>query len=80
MNVSPDGVRRRLDRLRLEAEATQRDHVLETVQVRLEMERVTNESVADYADAGVTELVMSISSDDVGKIEKALETFAAAMF
>ena len=80
MNVSPDGVRRRLETVRAEAKKAQRDHVLATVQVRLDMRRVTLESVAEYADAGVSELVMSLNTADVGEIDKALETFASAMF
>lgn len=80
MNCSPDGVRRRLEIVRAEAEDKQREHVLSTVQVRLEMARVTGDLSADYADAGVSELVMSISTGDVLEIENKLETFAAAMF
>ena len=80
MNVSPDGVRRRLDTLRAEASQAQRDHVLATVQVRLDMGRVTLESVGEYADAGVSELVMSLNMADVTEIDKALEAFATAMF
>ncbi len=44
------------------------------------MQRVTAESVAEYTDAGVSELVMSLATADVGEIDKALETFASAMF
>jgi len=80
MNVSPDGVRRRLDTLRAEASQAQRDHVLATVQVRLDMGRVTLESVGEYTDAGVSELVMSLNMADVTEIDKALEAFATAMF
>ena len=77
LNVSPDGVRRRLETLRSEAEAAQRDHVTATVQVRLGMERVTVASIAEYADAGVTELVMSLNTGDVQETERALERFAS---
>ncbi len=80
MNVSPDGVRRRLDTIRSLASDARRYHVLTTVQVRLDMLRVTAESVADYTDAGVSELVMSLNTADVGEIDKALETFASTMF
>jgi probable F420-dependent oxidoreductase len=80
MNCSPDGVRRRLETVRKEAAAVQRDHVLATVQVRLAMERVTAETAAEYADVGVSELVVSVNSGDIGGQEKALEAFAAAMF
>ncbi|MEE2776082.1 MAG: LLM class F420-dependent oxidoreductase [Acidobacteriota bacterium] len=77
LNVSPDGVRRRLETLRSEAEAAQRDHVTATVQVRLGMERVTVASIAEYADAGVTELVMSLNTGDVQETDRALERFAS---
>ena len=80
MNCSPDGVRRRLETVRAEAAAAQRDHVLRMVQVRLDMERVTAESAAEYADAGVSELVMSLNTGDVHETQDALEAFAAAMF
>ena len=80
MNCSPDGVRRRLETLCSEASPARRDHVLAMVQVRLDMERVTPELVAEYADAGVSELVMSLSTGDVREIEDALEAFAIAMF
>jgi probable F420-dependent oxidoreductase len=79
MNVSPDGVRRRLRIVRSEAGEARRDHVLATVQVRLDMQRVTTESVAEYSDAGVTELVMSLGTSDVAEISAALESFAASM-
>ena len=80
MNVSPDGVRRRLDTIRSVVTDARRDHVLRMVQVRLDMKRVTAESVADYTDAGVSELVMSLNTADVGEIDKTLETFASTMF
>jgi probable F420-dependent oxidoreductase len=80
MNVSPDGARRRLETVRADAALAGRDHVSDRVQVRLDMQRVTAESARDYADAGVSELVMSLNTDDVEKIDKALESFARAMF
>ena len=79
LNVSPNGVRRRLEALRSESEAAQRDHVTATVQVRLDLQRVTSESVAEYADAGVTELVVSINTDDVEETERKIERFASEM-
>ena len=79
LNVSPDGVRRRLETLRSEAESAQREHVMATVQVRLGMQRVTVESVAEYADAGVTELVVSLNTGDVQETELAMERFASEM-
>jgi probable F420-dependent oxidoreductase len=80
MNVSPDGLARRLEAVRSEAAAARREHVLETVQVRLDMQRVTAESVAAYAEAGASDLVMSLNTANIDEIEKALESFAAAMF
>ncbi len=79
LGVSPDGVRRRLETLRSEAEAAQRDHVTATVQVRLDIQRVTPESVAAYKDAGTTELVMSLPTGDVVEIERAMEKFASEL-
>jgi probable F420-dependent oxidoreductase len=80
MNVSPDGLARRLEAVRSEAAAARREHVLDTVQVRLDMKRVTAESVAAYAEAGASDLVMSLNTANIDEIEKALESFAAAMF
>lgn len=79
LNVSADGVRRRLEVLRPEAAAVGRAHVPDTVQVRLDMGRVNPDTAAEYADAGVTELVMSLNTADVAEIEASLESFAAAM-
>jgi hypothetical protein len=46
------------------------------VQVRLDMTRITPESVVDYEDAGVSDLVLSLNTGDVEAIESALEAFA----
>ncbi len=43
------------------------------------MQRVTVESVAKYADAGVTELVVSLNTGDVQETELAMERFASEM-
>lgn len=80
MNCSPDGVRRRLQALRAEAAAVNRPEIPTMVHVRLDMKRVTPESAAEYADAGVTDLVVSLNSGDVQRNEDALAAFAAAMF
>lgn len=79
LGVSPGGVRRRLETIRSEALAREREHVLETVQVRLDMQRVTRESAEEYAAVGVSELVMSLNTADVGEMETAIESFAATM-
>lgn len=79
LGVSPGGVRRRLETIRSEALAREREYVLETVQVRLDMQRVTRESAEEYAAVGVSELVMSLNTADVGEMETAIESFAATM-
>ena len=79
LGVSPDGVRRRLEVIRSAAVAAEREHVLETVQVRLDLQRVTAQSVVEYAAAGATELVVSLNTADVQEIETAIATFAATM-
>ena len=79
MNCSPGGVRRRLETLRAEAATAGHQPAPALVQVRLDMARVTPESAAEYADAGVTDLVTSLNTGDVQKNEEALEAFAAAM-
>ncbi len=80
MNVSPDGVRRRLETVKSVAGEERRDHVLTRVQVRLDMQRVNPETTAEYEEAGVTELVMSINTANIKEIETAMESFAATMF
>lgn len=79
MNLAPDGVERRMEVIRAEAEAFGREDVPQTVQVRLDMNRVDAESVAAYEAAGVTDLVMHMSSADIEKQETAMEAFAAKM-
>ena len=76
LGVSPDGVRKRLPAIQAAAQSAGRDHADQPVQVRLDMSRVTRESVEAYAEAGVTELVMSLNTDDVAAQEAALVTFA----
>ena len=56
------------------------DHVPQAVQVRLDMNRVTAESAANYEKAGVTDLVMHVSTTDIKKQEQALIQFAKDMF
>ena len=79
MNVAPDGVERRMEVIRAEADAAGRDDVPQAVQVRLDMNRVDAESVAAYESAGVTDLVMHVSTSDIAKQEAAMEDFAARM-
>jgi probable F420-dependent oxidoreductase len=77
LNLRPDSVRKRLPAIQEAAAAADRAP-LQEIQVRLDMSQVTPGSVAEYADAGVTELVMSINSGDVGENHEALRRFAAA--
>lgn len=79
MNVSPDGIERRMAVLRSEATSVGRDHVPQAVQVRLDMARVDADSVAAYEDVGVSDLVMHVSTANVAKQEAAIEEFAARM-
>ncbi|MFT7651566.1 MAG: putative F420-dependent oxidoreductase [Limisphaerales bacterium] len=79
MNCSPDGIRKRLASMK-DMLTADREYVLDTVQVRLDMTRITPESVADYEDAGVSDLVLSLNTGDVEAIESALETFAENYF
>lgn len=76
LGVSPDGVRKRLPAIQAAAQSVGREQADRSVQVRLDMSRVTRESVEEYAEAGVTELVMSLNTDDVAAQEAALVTFA----
>jgi len=80
LGVSPDGVRERLVTIRAEAAAVEREEVPTEVQVRLELARVTPESSQDYEAAGVTELVMSMSTGGIAEIRDGLEHFAATFF
>jgi len=79
MNVSPEGVTRRLETLRSEAAAAGRDHVPTAVQVRLDMSRVNSQSAAAYEAAGVTDLVMHIASSDPAHQKSVMDEFAASM-
>ena len=79
MNVSPDGVARRVDVLRAEAGKAGRRQRPEAIQVRLDMDRVDPESAAAYERAGVTELVMHVMSREPAVQAGALERFAATM-
>ena len=79
MNVSPDGVTRRLAVLRAEAAAANRADVPTAVQVRLDMARVDEGAAAAYEEAGVTDLVMHVATSDLGRQGDAIEAFSRAM-
>jgi len=80
MNVSPEGVTRRLAAIRDEANLAGRPEATSMVQVRLGMERVNAESAAEYEAAGVTDLVMHVLSSDPHSQQTEIERFAAEMF
>ncbi|MEM7079652.1 MAG: LLM class F420-dependent oxidoreductase [Pseudomonadota bacterium] len=80
MNVSPDGIERRMEVLRAAAAEAGREHVPQAIQVRLDMNRVDAESVAAYEAVGVTELVMHVSTSNPAKQEAEMCAFAARMF
>ena len=68
LNVSPEGVQRRMATLREAADAAGRgDAAVQAVQVRLDMSRVDAATAAAYAAEGVTDLVMHVASSDVDK-------------
>ena len=79
MNVAPDGVARRMAVIREEAEAEGRAQVPQAVQVRLDIKRVTPETVAEYEAAGVTDLIMHVSTSSVEKQALEMERFATDM-
>ncbi len=76
MSLPPDSVRKRLPVIREEAEKAGRP-APETVQLRIDIGRITAESVAEFAEAGVTDLVMSMQTEDVAQQRNALERFKA---
>ena len=80
LNVSPEGVTRRLAAIREEANLAGRPEATSMVQVRLGMERVNAESAAEYEAAGVTDLVMHVLSSDPHSQQTEIERFAAEMF
>ena len=79
LNVSADGVERRMASLREEVEAAGRTQIPQAVQVRLDITRVDKDSIAAYEQAGVTELVMHVASSNVAKQAAAIEAFASDM-
>ncbi len=79
LNVSADGVERRMATLHEEASAAGRTQVPQAVQVRLDITRVNKETLPAYEKAGVTELVMHVASSSVAKQAAAIEAFAGVM-
>ena len=76
MNVAPDGVSRRMSSLTEQAQALGREQVPQAVQVRLDMNRLDDEVIQAYADEGVTDLVVHVSSSKIDKHRAAMEAFA----
>ena len=69
-----------LDTLRAEAERVGRQQVTEHVQVRLDMSQINRGTVEAFAEAGATELVLGLSTDDVDAVRREIGLFAGAMF
>ncbi|MEM7097628.1 MAG: LLM class F420-dependent oxidoreductase [Pseudomonadota bacterium] len=76
MNVAPDGIRRRMESLREQADELGRVDVPQAVQVRLDMNRIDLETIQAYADEGVTDLVVHAPTSKVDKQFAAMEAFA----
>lgn len=76
MNVAPDGVRKRLAAMREHTDTLGREHVPQAVQVRLDMNRLDADTIKAYADEGVTDLVVHVSSSKVDKQRSAMDAFA----
>ena len=79
LNLPPDSVRRRLPVIREERRKAGRPP-MRTVQLRIGIERITPEAVADFEEAGVTELVMHTETGDIASNHAALERFGADRF
>ena len=76
LNVSPEGVNRRMVTLKQAAVAAGRAEIPFKVQVRLDMNRVDEDSITAYREAGVTDLVMHVASADVSAQHDAIQAFA----
>ena len=76
LNLPPDSVRKRLPVIREEERNAGRPP-MQIVQLRIGMERITPEAVADFEKAGVTELVMHTETGDIAGNHVALERFNA---
>ncbi|MEM7218686.1 MAG: TIGR03619 family F420-dependent LLM class oxidoreductase [Pseudomonadota bacterium] len=75
MSLKPDSVRKRIPELVAETAAAGREPMRE-FQLRMDLRAVTAESVSAYADAGITELVLSLASGDVARQQQSLRDFA----
>lgn len=77
MALRPDGVATRVERMREECAAVGRDGPVD-VSLRRGLDNLDPATVADYAAAGVDELVVSMDTGDVAAIRAGLEEFASA--
>ena len=77
--LSPEGVRNRMDFLREEAASAGRPEVAERVSVRVDMSRVHPGTVAEYTEAGVSELVVGLGTADVSAMRDEIDRFAEVM-
>ncbi len=79
LGLNPDSVRKRLPVINDEAASAGRAP-LEKIQLRLDLGQLTPEKADDFAAAGVTDLVLSLSSGDFEENRRALQQIAATYF
>ena len=77
MMLSPESVAKRLPVIKDAAEAAGRTGIPQQVSVRLGADALTPERAAEYAAVGVTELVISWDTGDIGVISEGLAAFAS---
>ena len=77
LGLSPESVAKRLPVIHEAAEAAGRTGIPREVSVRLGADGLTAERVAEYAAVGVTELVISWNTGNVGQISQGLAAFAS---
>ena len=77
MMLSPESVAKRLPTIREAADAAGRPGIPAEISVRLGADELTQELGAEYAAVGVTELVISWNTGDVGVISEGLAAFAS---
>ncbi|WP_420444389.1 LLM class F420-dependent oxidoreductase [Candidatus Poriferisodalis sp.] len=77
MMLSPESVAKRLPTIREAADAAGRPGIPAEISVRLGADALTPERAAEYAAVGVTELVISWNTGDIGVISEGLAAFAS---
>lgn len=80
LGLTPEGVGKRMLVLREQAQRAGRTKASELVQVRLDIARVTQQIVPEYAAAGVTDLVMHTTTANISDVRSAMADFAQAHF